>query len=762
MEAIGTIPPARLGDRFDDPALGRLLRNLLLWVEAHVSIIRGRLAYGSSSVAASERLAVEMTVGALRSLPAAEAEAASGFLLDYLETMRMKPMGSRRTLSPTAWSREAGEHEPAWERLRFHLAALADHLGGTARKPKQIIRQDLDEARVRARRERSLVSTKGRVRTIAIPGEPVTALRAGPQGGAYILRGGRLEAVTPDRGVVILYEAVQKRFRPDLFAVLGEGEFLLVGAGGGVIVRTSDRTVRQLSPAPWDGIGHPSAIAGRPGGGFFAAVGSDVLEIDAGGSIVARHQSPEDVGDMAVIGGDLVISLPRSHEIENLAESGFRRLSGGNRPGWQDGSEARLRGPTGIAPASEGAVVVADTLNHAIRLVGPDGSASTIGGSGSGRADGPVSEALFHLPFAVAQLSNGSIAVAERGRSGIRLVGLEGEPILPQAHAADRIRTSREVYVHLDKGRALIRKGNYALALPELDKAVEISAIDSNLFTALRERALARAASSDWEGSAGDYGRARRLAMGDIDSGLGEAEALLRLSRPTEAIRVLEGVEGIIAGRPGAESHRDRRYPRVYLLRARAHLQVGDAGQALEAADQGIRIQERAASLYKVEGSKENSRLYLVRSRVHLDRRNPEKALEDCEKAVEIAPDEAANHAGLGDALVQTKRYDEGARAYRVAVRLNDESRDAHIGLARLYCRVLDDPDSALNHLDHFLELGGDQATAAEILSDLSATASDRRGSYAEVIRTEDDGKRYRLRIYADGKRVKIPYPYEE
>ncbi len=103
-----------------------------------------------------------------------------------------------------------------------------------------------------------------------------------------------------------------------------------------------------------------------------------------------------------------------------------------NSAGAEDGAlgVARFNSPAGIARASNGKIVVADRLNHRVRVVSIDGSVSTIyGGSRSGWVrpfsgwlDGDDTDALAREPVAVAPTTNGTVYVAERYWNIIRAV----------------------------------------------------------------------------------------------------------------------------------------------------------------------------------------------------------------------------------------------------------------------------------------------------------------------------------------------------
>jgi DNA-binding beta-propeller fold protein YncE len=86
------------------------------------------------------------------------------------------------------------------------------------------------------------------------------------------------------------------------------------------------------------------------------------------------------------------------------------------RGGYRDGkgSQARFDHPAGLA-WSRGRLYVADTNNHCIRVITPDGTVSTFAGSPgtSGVSDGPVTTAAFKLPAGLAAAADGTLYVAD-------------------------------------------------------------------------------------------------------------------------------------------------------------------------------------------------------------------------------------------------------------------------------------------------------------------------------------------------------------
>lgn len=99
-------------------------------------------------------------------------------------------------------------------------------------------------------------------------------------------------------------------------------------------------------------------------------------------------------------------------------------------PGSTDGSraEARFRFPSGVAVDATDNVWVADTSNHTIRKITPDGVVTTVAGlvGTAGKADGVGTQARFNYPWALAFDSPGNLYIADAYNHLVRIMDPSG------------------------------------------------------------------------------------------------------------------------------------------------------------------------------------------------------------------------------------------------------------------------------------------------------------------------------------------------
>ena len=192
-----------------------------------------------------------------------------------------------------------------------------------------------------------------------------------------------------------------------------------------VVADTLNHVIRRINVH-----GEVSVIAGVPGEYGYndgAAAGAlfnspmgvfvtkeDVIYVaDTGNHLIRRIEA----GVVTTLAGQLLFP----EDIDWDEEGDFDHEPIG---GFMDGKENLFNLPTGIVMLGD-YVIVADSANHRIRAIAPDGTASTIAGNGQvGDVDGSGSEASFHFPRSIAVWEN-MMFVADTGNNQIRVIFLE-------------------------------------------------------------------------------------------------------------------------------------------------------------------------------------------------------------------------------------------------------------------------------------------------------------------------------------------------
>ncbi|MEK6152733.1 IPT/TIG domain-containing protein [Flavobacteriaceae bacterium 3-367] len=183
-----------------------------------------------------------------------------------------------------------------------------------------------------------------------------------------------------------------------------------VDASGNVYVadRFNDK-IRKITPE-----GMVSTLAGSIGG-FANGTGEN-----------AQFDQPFRVAVDA--GGNVYVSDTKNHKIRKITPSGVVSTLAGSIGGFANGTgeNAQFDNPFGVAVDTEGNVYVADENNHKIRKITPNGSVSTLAGSTQGFVDGTGTNAQFFLPSGVALDGVGNLYVADTGNHKIRKITPDG------------------------------------------------------------------------------------------------------------------------------------------------------------------------------------------------------------------------------------------------------------------------------------------------------------------------------------------------
>ncbi|MFA5260206.1 MAG: hypothetical protein WC450_03135, partial [Candidatus Omnitrophota bacterium] len=131
----------------------------------------------------------------------------------------------------------------------------------------------------------------------------------------------------------------------------------------------------------------------------------------------------------ALYKGNGILIETRPSIIDTAAGTGQAGYSGDSGPG----TEARVNYPEDTAIDGLGNVYIADTNNHRVRKVTPNGIITTVAGSGNnsyghnfGGDGGPALDALLYYPSAVAVDGEGNLFIADKYNHRIRKVDTNG------------------------------------------------------------------------------------------------------------------------------------------------------------------------------------------------------------------------------------------------------------------------------------------------------------------------------------------------
>lgn len=128
--------------------------------------------------------------------------------------------------------------------------------------------------------------------------------------------------------------------------------------------------------------------------------------------------------------GSLYFSVINEHTVYRLKDQKLEKIAGTTgQSGYVDGpaAEARFEFPRALEVDTKGNLYLLETDKPRIRKISPDGSVSTLaGGSEAGYKDGKGSEARFNKPFDLAINAQGDVFVSDTGNHRIRKIAPDG------------------------------------------------------------------------------------------------------------------------------------------------------------------------------------------------------------------------------------------------------------------------------------------------------------------------------------------------
>ncbi|NME98322.1 SMP-30/gluconolactonase/LRE family protein [Aneurinibacillus aneurinilyticus] len=192
---------------------------------------------------------------------------------------------------------------------------------------------------------------------------------------------------------------------------------LTVSQDGLIIVDSANQKIRRLKDGNLTTVaGADRALDayGQPRGGY----------VDGEAAKAVFNHPSFAVADTK---GNLYVSDTHNHAIRKITGGKVYTLAGTGKAGYKDGkgAEAQFHAPTGLAIDRDDNLYVADTLNHVIRKITPDGTVTTFAGNqaeAGGYTDGSAEVARFNEPVGLIFDNNGGLYVSDSGNHLIRFI----------------------------------------------------------------------------------------------------------------------------------------------------------------------------------------------------------------------------------------------------------------------------------------------------------------------------------------------------
>ena len=197
------------------------------------------------------------------------------------------------------------------------------------------------------------------------------------------------------------------------------GVILTYAVGGGVLyLSDSGKRIRKIATS----------------GTITTVAGNGTEEYSGDGSAATAAQLDAPWGVAADTGGNLYVSDSGNHTVRKIAASGIITTVAGTgvRGSTGDGgpaTRAQLNVPLGIALDGAGNIYVAECLNPRIRRISAAGVITTVAGNGAsgyGGDGGPAVNAQLACPHGIAVDASGTLYIADTDNHRLRKVGPDG------------------------------------------------------------------------------------------------------------------------------------------------------------------------------------------------------------------------------------------------------------------------------------------------------------------------------------------------
>jgi len=124
--------------------------------------------------------------------------------------------------------------------------------------------------------------------------------------------------------------------------------------------------------------------------------------------------------------GDIIVADTDNHAIRLITGAFVITLAGNGTSGFRDGAEtvAMFNHPRAVVMCPNGYIIVADTLNHVLRRIDQNGYVTLFAGlpGDSGFDDGPIEQARFFQPSGLYITTDGTLYIADSANHAIRRI----------------------------------------------------------------------------------------------------------------------------------------------------------------------------------------------------------------------------------------------------------------------------------------------------------------------------------------------------
>jgi tetratricopeptide (TPR) repeat protein len=586
------------------------------------------------------------------------------------------------------------------------------------------------------------------------------ALALSPDGRPFFSNGSSVYMYIEGARARTIISGEQRQYEPTALAFTSDGRLVFADEKQVVLI---DVVGRKTSTVPLAGAFpkgfRPDPFGRRPVAAkgdeiYFADwTGKRIVKISASGELAEEYPLPAPPGGLSVTDDAVYVTFPTAHVVGrvNLSDKAFTLISGlWNVPGHGDGRgfEVLFNRPIGIAAAKNGMLFIADSQNHAIRAVGPDGTAYTVAGGLRGDSDGPATTAQLDEPIDVALSPRGAIYAVEEGVPKVRVISQTGRPDALQPLAS----ASAEETPGMDNP-----------AIRKITKQIADAPIGAELSTLYWNRAAEYRKLKMYDNAVADIRKAAEFAKNKTSCFFEEARIEEERGREDAALEALNGAISAMQNTPVAERILDPQYIDAHRRRANLRLKKGDAGQAMEDFARFITLNDQAlAAGQKGADQPVLADVYYAQATIYSKDGKSTEAEAAAIKAVRMKANFKEALLLLGaHYLAQEKLVKAKYLLDRVA-KMYPNYPAVYFCLGQLYDSDarLYNPPKAADYYRKFNDYGGggtQRDTAEKRIQELEAIIEKSKTTgfyYLDDIEKDDAGNWFKIRRYAAGSKI--------